>query len=281
MKVVLFCGGQGTRMRQSRTSRSPKPMAMVGDRPLLWHLMRWYAHHGHHDFVLCLGHGADEIKSFFLDYSETTSNDFVLTHGTSGPQVEMLNQDVPDWRITFLDTGQDASIGERLLTTRPYLDPDQTFLANYGDVLTDVDLDLLVQEHSSSGAVASLLAVRPTDSFHTVDVRDDGSVSGISTAAALDLWVNGGFFVLEPTIFDHLGPGRDLVGDALPDLARVDRLHAVRHDGFWAPADTVKEILHLEGLLRAGAAPWARWDERLFGGTERRRGERRTPPWTR
>lgn len=130
MKVVLFCGGEGTRMRESLLHRSPKPMAMIGERPLLWHLMRFYAHHGHTDFILCLGYGAEEIKDYFLDYRETTSNDFVLSEG--GGRIDLLSTDISSWRITFADTGLDASIGERLRRVRKHLDDEPVFLANYG-----------------------------------------------------------------------------------------------------------------------------------------------------
>ncbi len=156
VKVVLFCGGLGLRIRSSDDS-APKPMVPIGDRPVLWHVMRYYAHFGHTEFILCLGYGARSVKEYFLDYQETHSNDFVLTKG--GEHVELLGTDISEWRITFVDTGIDTAIGERLRRVRPYLDDDEVFLANYGDVLTDAPLDDVVDRLLATDAVGSLLAV--------------------------------------------------------------------------------------------------------------------------
>jgi glucose-1-phosphate cytidylyltransferase len=273
MKVVLFCGGEGTRMRESVPHRSPKPMAMIGERPLLWHLMRFYAHHGHTDFILCLGYGAEEIKDYFLDYRETTSNDFVLSEG--GARVELLSTDISTWRISFVDTGLDSSIGERLRRVRRHLDGEPVFLANYGDVLTDVDLDLLLKARAERDSAALVLAVRPTDSFHALAIDSDDRVAGVRAAGDLDLWINGGYLVLTQEVFDHLEPGEDLIGDAFPRLARRGRLSAYRHTGYWAAADTVKDRLRLEALHRSGRPPWQVWRTGEEEPHERRQGERR------
>ncbi len=157
MKVVIFCGGLGLRMR-SGVDSAPKPMMTIGDRPVLWHIMRYYAHFGHNEFILCLGWGAAAVKQYFLHYDETHSNDFVMTKG--GQQVELLDSDISDWKITFVDTGIDTSIGERLRRVRPYLEDDDVFLANYGDVLTDAPMDKIVDRFAASDVTASLLAVR-------------------------------------------------------------------------------------------------------------------------
>lgn len=257
MKVVLFCGGNGMRMRDGVLD-IPKPMIMVGDRPLLWHVMRYYAHFGHKDFILCLGYGAQSIKDFFLHYEETQSNDFVLRDG--GRTVELLGHDIADWTITFVQTGVDTPIGERLRRVRHLLDDDEPFLANYADVLTDAPLDDMVRETLERGAAASLLAVRPQSAFHMVEVAEDGRVTGIESVAALDVRENGGYFVLTPEVFDHLGEGEDLVTAALPRLVGDGRLHAYVYDGFWMAADTLKERAHLEGLYQRGVRPWALWD---------------------
>src|SRR5215213_6632747 len=156
MKVVLFCGGLGMRMRADNQSL-PKPMMPIGSRPVLWHVMRYYAHFGHTDFILCLGYGAQAVKDYFLTYRETTSNDFVLRQG--GDDIEMLGSDISDWAVSFIDTGADTPIGERLRRVRPYLDGDEVFLANYGDVLTDAPQNDLIQEFAKTDAVAQLLAV--------------------------------------------------------------------------------------------------------------------------
>lgn len=259
MKVVLFCGGYGMRMRDGVVD-APKPMAMIGERPLLWHVMRYYAHFGHTDFVLCLGYGANSVKQYFLDYQETASNDFVLRGG--GADIEMLSHDIADWSITFVQTGLETPIGERLRRVREHLDGEDVFLANYADVLTDAPLDVVVDRLVQSDAVASLLAVPPQSSFHVV--RSDGRqrVTDIHSVASLDLRENGGYFVLRKEIFDALEPGEDLVGDALLRLARRDRVLAYPYDGFWMPADTLKERAQLEEMYNSGHRPWALWESR-------------------
>ena len=256
MKVVIFCGGLGLRMR-SQIDSAPKPMMGVGDRPVLWHIMRYYAHFGHTEFILCLGHGASSVKQYFLNYQETESNDFVLTKG--GQNVDLLQSDISEWRISFVDTGIETSIGERLRRVRHLLEDDDVFLANYGDVLTDAPMDRIVDDFLASDAIASLLAVPPQASFHVVGVDDDSRVNGITQVATMPMWVNGGFFVLRREVFDVLGPDEDLVEDAFGRLAAQGRLQAVRHDGFWAPMDTLKERSQLEALERSGRAPWKLW----------------------
>jgi glucose-1-phosphate cytidylyltransferase len=256
MKVVLFCGGLGLRMRSGADS-APKPMMTIGDRPVLWHVMRYYAHFGHKDFVLCLGYGAASVKDYFLHYEETRSNDFVLSDG--GRSVELLESDIGDWRITFVDTGMDTSIGERLRWVRPLLEGEELFLANYGDVLTDAPMDSIVERFRASDATASLLAVPPQGSFHIVSFGSDARVDRVRPVTDLPLWVNGGYFVMRPGVFDALGPGDDLVDDAFARLAEQRRLLAVPYEGFWAPMDTLKERSRLEALHRSGVRPWAVW----------------------
>lgn len=256
MKVVLFCGGHGMRMRDG-SAAAPKPMVMIGDRPLIWHVMRYYAHHGHTEFVLALGYGAKAIKDYFLNYDETATNDFVLR---GGKDVDLLSSDLADWRITFVDTGLNSSIGERLRRVRQYLDDDEYFMANYADVLSDLPLHDVVQQFKDSGAVASLTAVPPQSSFHVLEIDDQERVSGLRPVSQFPLWENGGFFVFRKEVFDALHPGEDLVDGALVRLAERGQLVAYRHKGFWVPADTVKERAHLEALYQSGTRPWAVWE---------------------
>lgn len=256
MKVVLFCGGLGMRMRSGPDSL-PKPMMPIGSRPALWHVMRYYAHFGHTEFILCLGFGAKAVKDYFLDYRETESNDFVLSKG--GASIEMLGSDISDWRITFVDTGIDTAIGERLRRVRPYLDDDEAFLASYGDVLTDAPLDTIIADFLRTDSVGALLAVRPQDSFHIVGIGDDQLVTGFLPAGDMNLRINGGFFTLRQGIFDYLHEGEDLVMNACVRAAAAGRLRAVAYDGFWAPMDTLKERAYLEDLYRTGASPWTLW----------------------
>lgn len=258
MKVVLFCGGLGMRMRSGDGS-VPKPMMPIGARPVLWHVMRYYAHFGHTDFVLALGHGGRAVKDYFLRYDETESNDFVLSKG--GASVEPLRSDISDWTITFVDTGLHSPIGERLRRVRDFVDGEEMFLANYGDVLTDASLPTLVDKVSRSDAVGSVLAVRPRDSFHVMRLRGDGTVAAFTPVGDLSLRINGGYFVLRDRIFDYLNEGEDLVADAFRRAAADRALLAVEYDGFWAPMDTLKERAELESRYHSGDAPWMLWEQ--------------------
>ena len=259
MKVVLFCGGLGMRIRADNQSL-PKPMTPIGSRPVLWHVMRYYAHFGHKEFILCLGHGAQAVKDYFINYRETTSNDFVLRQG--GEDIEMLGTDISEWTISFIDTGIDTAIGERLRRVRHYLEGEEIFLANYGDVLTDAPMNDLIEQFARSDAVAQLLAVKPQDSFHVVDITADSTVTGLTPVADMAMRINGGYFVLRQGIFDYLNEGEDLVMDGCIRAARAGRMRAARYDGFWAPMDTLKERSALEEQYRRGNSPWALWRER-------------------
>lgn len=256
MKVVLFCGGLGMRMRDY-SQTLPKPMASLRNRPLLWHIMRWYAHWGHTDFILCLGHRGEAIKEYFLGYSECLTNDFVLSEG--GRRVDLLAQDIGDWRITFVDTGLNANIGERLGAVRPYLEGEETFLANYADGLTDYPLPRLIERHRAKAAVATFLAVRPSHSFHVADLGEDGAVAGIHDVRAADLWINGGFFVLSGQVFDHMRAGEELVLEPFQRLIQRGKLAACRYDGFWRAVDTFKDLTEMEAMLVRGDGPWEVW----------------------
>jgi glucose-1-phosphate cytidylyltransferase len=260
MKVVLFCGGLGMRMRSGSDSLLPKPMTPIGSRPVLWHIMRYYAHFGHNEFILCLGYGASAVKDYFLDYRETHSNDFVLSEG--GTKVELLSSDISDWRITFADTGIDTPIGERLRRVRQYLGDDEVFLANYGDCLTDAPMNDLITQFSDTAAVGSLLAVEPQDSFHVVRIADGDQLTGIEPVADMDMRINGGYFILRQQIFEYLNEGDDLVMDGCVRAAKAGRFRAVRFNGFWAPMDTLKERMALEEMYRAGNRPWALWEKK-------------------
>lgn len=255
MKVVLFCGGYGMRMRDG-ASDLPKPMHPVGPRPLIWHVMRYYAHFGHTDFVLCLGYGAHHIKDFFLHYDETASNDFVLR----GDDVQLLGSDIKDWTITFVHTGLDSAIGERLRRVEPFVRGEEMFLANYADVLTDAPLDDMIARFDESGAIGGLMAVPPQSAFHCVDVDEDGRLSTISSLQQMPLWENGGYLVFRPEIFEYVTEGCDLIGDVCAPLARQGRMYGYRHKGFWHPADTVKERTALEAAYQSGHRPWMVWD---------------------
>ena len=255
MKVVLFCGGLGMRMRDG-DSAVPKPMQMVGPRPLIWHVMRYYAHFGHREFVLCLGFGADHVKDYFLNYRETESNDFTMRRGA----VELQGSDIGDWTIHFVNTGLESPIGERLRRVRHHVEGEEMFLANYADVLTDAPLDDMVAAFRASDATASLLAVPPQAVFHIVDVDGEKKVNSIYPVTDMDIRENGGYFILRPEAIDYIPENGDLVGDACTRLAKEGRLLSYPYEGFWQPADTLKERNALEAAYRAGTRPWMLWE---------------------
>lgn len=199
----------GGRMGET-TQRIPKPMIPVGSRPILWHIMKWYAPWGHTEFILCLGYRAETIKEFFLSYQEAVGNDFVL----AGGNVRLLSTDMDDWRITFLDTGVHASVGDRLKATQPYIGDDDVFLCTYGDGLTDAPLDRMIDMLVETDKTGLFMSVRPRLSYHVGDANEDGTIRAISPMDSADVWINGGFFVLRSRIFDDLQPGADIMDEA-------------------------------------------------------------------
>jgi glucose-1-phosphate cytidylyltransferase len=255
MKVVIFCGGYGIRLREY--GAAPKPMVPVGPRPILWHVMRYYAHFGHRDFVLCLGYGARSIKEYFLRYREASSNDFVFSAG--GHSLELDRTDIQDWQITFLDTGLNANIGTRLRAARKHLNGEPMFLASYGDCLTDAPMDDLVADFSRRDATAGFLSVRPTSYFHVVRSDPAGTIEAIESVQDAGIRINGGFFILRQEIFDDVHPGEELVVEPFQRLISDRRLVAYPWDGFWATMDTLKEMQQLEELYQTGRPPWAVW----------------------
>jgi len=232
-------------------------MVPLGYRPILWHVMRYFSHHGHKDFTLCLGYKADFIKNYFLKYSEAISNDFILSNG--GQRVELLASDTDDWRITFADTGLKANIGMRLWAARKHLAEEDFFLANYGDTLTDAPLGEFFEKFKRSGKTAAFLSVKPTYSFHLVRQKEGALVGAIQEVATSDLWINGGYFMFRRDIFDYLQPGEELVMEPFQRLIKDEQLLAFQYSGFWAPMDTLKDRDDLEHLWEDGRPPWAVW----------------------
>jgi glucose-1-phosphate cytidylyltransferase len=258
MKVVLFCGGRGVRI-QREGFNVPKPLVRVGLRPILWHVMKYYAHYGHKDFILCLGYRADDIKRFFLEYDEWVTNDFTLANG--GKEVVLARKDIEDWRITFVDTGLDANIGQRLRAVRDYVSGEEMFLANYSDGVTDLHLPDMDDHFTASGATASFLSVRPQQSFHVVQSAQHGGVLRLSPISESDIWINGGYFVFKPNIFEHIRDGEELVLEPFARLISRNELVAYRNQGFWASMDTFKDQQMLEVLHVEERAPWEIWKE--------------------
>ena len=255
MKVVLFCGGAGMRIREY-SDQIPKPMVPIGYRPMLWHVMKSYAQYGFKDFILCLGYKSNVIKEYFMNYDERVSNDFVMEGGRE--QCTLRNSDIDDWRITFVDTGFTSNIAERLVAVKPYLAGEETFLANYSDDLTDCPIPDLIAEHKSKNAVATFLAIKPFQSFHIIHAEADGRVVDIQNTKSADLWINGGFFVFSQRIFDYIADGDELVVETFRKLMADSKLYAHRYEGFWGSMDTFKEKQILDDLFTNGQTPWLR-----------------------
>jgi glucose-1-phosphate cytidylyltransferase len=257
MKVVLFCGGAGMRLR-GYSEDVPKPMVTVGARPVLWHVMKYYAHYGHKDFVLCLGYKANVIKNYFLEYEESVSNDFVFSRG--GRQLEFMQRDIDDWRITFVDTGERSTIGDRLRLIEPHLKGEEVFLANYSDGLTDFHLPSMIDDFSRRDGYVSFLSVQPSSSsLDTVHLSEDETVKEIRCMRESNIWVNGGYFVLSKDVFRYLKPGEELVYEPMTRMIAEGKVWSRRHAGFWQCMDTFKDKQILDELDASGTAPWCVW----------------------
>jgi glucose-1-phosphate cytidylyltransferase len=256
MKVVLFCGGLGMRIRDY-SENIPKPMIPIGYRPILWHVMKYYAHFGHKDFILCLGHGADVIKNYFLNYSECVSNDFVLSEG--GKKLDLIESDIKDWKITFADTGTSSNIAQRLLGARKYLGDEDVFLANYSDGLTNLPLDALLDDFYRKDKVASCITIPLPSSYHTISSDSNGLATDTKAISASSLRVNGGYFILKQKIFNYIRPGEELVNEPFQRLIEEQQLIAYSYDGFWACMDTFKDKQTLDDMYAKGKAPWMVW----------------------
>ncbi len=255
MKVVLFCGGFGTRMREF-SETIPKPLAPVGDRPILWHLMRYYAHYGHEQFVLCLGYQGRMIKEFFLGYNDALSNDFTLSN--SGERLQLHGENIERWRITFVDTGLTANIGQRLVRVKDWVKDDEMFLANYSDGLSDLPLDHYIERFRRSNAVACFVAVRPSNSLSGVRSGPDGRVTSIDYLHNT-IRINGGFFVLRSEIFDYIREGEEMVEEPFRRLIDAGKLMCMEYDGFWRAMDTFKDKKSFDALHESDTRPWEVW----------------------
>jgi glucose-1-phosphate cytidylyltransferase len=262
MKVVLFCGGLGTRLREY-SDTMPKPMVNIGYRPILWHLMKYYAHFGHTEFILCLGYRGDLIKKSFIEYQEWLSNDFEISG--SDRRVRLFGQDIADWRITFADTGLQSSVGQRLKAVQDYVGDDPVFLANYSDALTDLPLGEYLDHFTRQDKVASFLCVRPSQSFHCVSLGRDGLVEDIRPVRASDLRINGGFFAFKRQIFDYIKDGEELIHEPFQRLIDVQQLTAYPYDGFWAAMDTFKDKQAFDDMAARGDTPWQVWQKSRTG----------------
>jgi glucose-1-phosphate cytidylyltransferase len=259
MKVVLFCGGAGMRLR-GYVDDVPKPMVTIGSRPILWHLMKYYAHFGHREFILCLGYKGNVIKDYFLRYDEAVSNDFTWSQG--GKKIDFVNRDMDDWTITFVETGLNSTIGERLKAVERHLGGEEFFLANYADGLSDVHLPTMIDKLRDSNAVGSLLLVQPTASFDIVKMSAKDEIAEVSSLSQSDIWINGGFFVFRNEIFRYVNAGDELVRRPFARLIQRRKLLGHRCTGFWQCMDTFKDKQQLDEL-NDGLPPWKVWSDRV------------------
>lgn len=256
MKVVLFCGGMGTRLKD-HSGELPKPMVNIGPRPILWHIMKYYAHYGHKDFILCLGYKGDAIKNFFLTYEPCLSGDFTLSNGSK--QMHLKESDISDWNITLADTGLKSNLGQRLKAVEKYLGDDDIFLANYADGLTDLPLPEMIDYFKKSGKVACFISVKPSQSFHIVTLKESSLVEKIQYVRDTDILINGGCFIFKKEIFQYMKDGEELVVEPFQRLIDDNQLISYRYDKFWYCMDTFKEQQELSDMYERGNAPWEVW----------------------
>ena len=259
MKVVILCGGFGTRIRDV-SEDIPKPMIPIGRYPILWHIMKWYSRHGHKEFILCLGYKSQVIKDFFLNY-ETHTKDFTITLGQSAQLQFHNNHDEFDWKVTLVETGLNAMTGARVRRIRDFIGQDEEFMLTYGDGVGDIDIEKLIAFHRKQGKVLTVTGVRPPGRFGEIVASPDGLVSEFNEKPQATAGrISGGFFVCNWRLFDYLDDQEDLVFENEPiNKLVVDKQMALYpHDGFWQPMDTSREYQLLNDIFARGEAPWAR-----------------------
>jgi glucose-1-phosphate cytidylyltransferase len=256
MKVVLFCGGLGLRLRDY-ADHIPKPMVPIGYRPILWHVMMYYAYFGYREFILCLGYRGDLIKQHFLNYNECLSNDFVFSEG--GKKLKLVNRDIQNWTITFADTGINSNIGQRLRAVEKYVTDEDSFLANYCDGLTDLHFPTYLEFARQQDSIGTFASVRPNLSYHVVQTAPGGLVTGIKELTRSDVRINGGLFIFKRDIFKYIREGEDLVSQPFQRLIQEKQLAAYEYEGFFAAMDTFKDKQRLDDLYESGNAPWQLW----------------------
>ena len=257
MKVVLFCGGFGTRLRE-HSDAIPKPLVDIGNRPIMWHLMQYYAHFGHKEFILCLGYKGEMIKNYFLKYDSYKHRDFTMRGGKDS--IEPSTSDIADWTIHFVDTGLHTNIGQRLVAVKDLLGEDENFLANYSDQLSDFPLPEIIDFHKRNDMIASILSARPAQSFHHVETGADGIVSSIGPMQGSGVWVNGGYMVLNRKVFDYIEQGEELVEEPFRRLVELKKLGTVRWEGFYAAMDTYKDKITYDRMDGRRDRPWQVWN---------------------
>lgn len=256
MKTVILCGGRGTRLG-AHGANLPKALIEIGEKPVIWHLLKIYSHYGFDDFVLCLGYLGSEIKRFFVEQNWLGS-DFTLENNSNFPVLKN-SPELENWRVTFAETGLDTNTGGRLKRIQKYLDGEETFFVTYGDGLANVNLEKLGEFHRSHGRVATLTAVHPRTNFGIIKLDGDGFVTEFQEKPVMQEWINGGFFVFDRRIFDYLDDDSILEREPLERLAKEKELVAFPHDGFWKCVDTFKDNLEFNQLWSENKADWKVW----------------------
>jgi len=255
MKAVILAGGFGTRISEESHLR-PKPMIEIGGKPILWHIMKIYSYYGIHDFVICLGYKGYVIKEYFANYFLHTSD---VTFDMRNNNMEVHEKHAEPWRVTLVDTGDDSMTGGRLRRVRDYLDED-TFCFTYGDGVTNLNINETIKGHKSAGKIATVTAIQPPGRYGALDIEGTRVQSFQEKPAGDGAWINGGFFVLEPSIFDYLNSDGDAFeGQPLKELARTGQLNAYQHDGFWQAMDTLRDKNQLDAMWNKGNPPWKLW----------------------
>jgi glucose-1-phosphate cytidylyltransferase len=257
MKVVILAGGLGTRISEE-TSTRPKPMVEIGGKPILWHIMKIYSHYGYHEFIICLGFKSYMIKEYFSNYFLHMSD---VTFNMKNNSMEVHQRHAEPWQVTLVDTGMDTMTGGRVKRVAPYIGKE-TFMMTYGDGVSDVNIPELLQHHKRNGKIATVTATQPTGRFGSLELVSGDRVNAFQEKPAGDgLWINGGFFVLEPQIMDRIaGDATFFEKEPLEGLAKDGQLVAYKHHGFWQPMDTLRDKNHLEELWSTGKAPWKVWE---------------------
>ncbi|MEY9884244.1 sugar phosphate nucleotidyltransferase [Bradyrhizobium guangdongense] len=253
MKVVLFCGGLGTRIREYSES-IPKPMVPVGQHPMLWHVMQYYSQYGHRDFVLCLGYKANAIKEYFLNSDRWAHSDCVVSN--FGRKVEVIGEQPPDWQVALVDTGIWRNIGQRLMAVRPLVENEDIFLANYSDGLTDAPLPEIIERFKRSKMVGCFVAVHPPFNFHLAEFNGGDAVKRLRSSQQSEIWINGGYFIFRKEIFDYIREGEELVLEPFNRLIEAGKLMAYKYEGFWRAMDTLRDRQVLEEMIERGEMPW-------------------------
>lgn len=257
MKVVILAGGRGTRLSEE-TGLRPKPMAEIGDKPILWHIMKSYSHYGFNEFVLCLGYKGHLIKEYFANYFLHQTD---VTIDMKNNKMEVHHKNAEPWKVTLADTGLNTMTGGRIKRVQEYIGKN-TFMLTYGDGVANVDLKKLSACHKKHGGYATVTAIQHPGRFGTLDIKADGAVSSFKEKPKCDgTWINGGFFMLEPEIFKYIKDGDTTIWERKPmeTLASEGRMAVYKHTGFWKAMDTLRDKIELDNLWKSGRAPWKLW----------------------